>query len=166
MKTFLERMEDPGPLVYDGGFGSELFKGRIELTNSALANELHPAAVVDIHSAYIEAGTDVIGTNTFVASPLHLEMAGKRRTTREGLPGWPWNTRKRRSRRAAERSISPDPSAPRRGYRVGRGGYRVRHRGREGKGCARAGDPCARGCGSGPDLYRDHVFRKGGRHCG
>lgn len=77
MKTFLERMEESGPLVYDGGFGSELFKGRIELTNSALANELHPAAVVDIHSAYIEAGTDVIGTNTFVASPLHLEMAGK-----------------------------------------------------------------------------------------
>lgn len=77
MKTFLDRMEDPGPMVYDGGFGSELFKGRIELTNSALANELHPAAVVDIHAAYIEAGTDVIGTNTFVASPLHLEMAGK-----------------------------------------------------------------------------------------
>lgn len=77
MKTFLDRMEDTRPMVYDGGFGSELFKGRIELTNSALANELHPAAVVDIHVAYIEAGTDVIGTNTFVASPLHLEMAGK-----------------------------------------------------------------------------------------
>ena len=77
MKTFLERLEDSSPMVYDGGFGSELFKGRIELTNSALANELHPDAVVDIHSAYIEAGTDVIGTNTFVASPLHLEMAGK-----------------------------------------------------------------------------------------
>ncbi|MDE3000840.1 MAG: homocysteine S-methyltransferase family protein [Gemmatimonadota bacterium] len=77
MKTFLESLEASGPLVYDGGFGSELFKGRIELTNSALANELHPDAVVDIHAAYIEAGTDVIGTNTFVASPLHLEMAGK-----------------------------------------------------------------------------------------
>lgn len=77
MKTFLERMEDTRPMVYDGGFGSELFKGRIELTNSALANELHPDAVVDIHAAYIDAGTDVIGTNTFVASPLHLEMAGK-----------------------------------------------------------------------------------------
>ena len=80
MKTFLERLEDSRPMVYDGGFGSELFKGRIELTNSALANELHPAAVVDIHSAYIEMGTDVIGTNTFVASPLHLEMAGKEGT--------------------------------------------------------------------------------------
>ena len=77
MKTFFERLEDPSPMVYDGGFGSELFKGHIELTNSALANELHPDAVVDIHSAYIAAGTDVIGTNTFVASPLHLEMAGK-----------------------------------------------------------------------------------------
>ena len=80
MKTFLERLEDSRPMVYDGGFGSELFKGRIELTNSALANELHPAAVVDIHSDYIEMGADVIGTNTFVASPLHLEMAGKEGT--------------------------------------------------------------------------------------
>ena len=64
-------------MVYDGGFGSELFARGIELTNSTLANELHPDAVVDIHRAYIDAGVDAIGTNTFVASELHLEMAGK-----------------------------------------------------------------------------------------
>lgn len=77
MKTFLERLEDPEPLVFDGGFGTELFIRGIELTNSALANELHPDAVADIHSVYIEAGANVVGTNTFVASFPHLEMAGK-----------------------------------------------------------------------------------------
>ena len=77
MKTFQERLKSDKPILYDGGFGSQLFARSIELANSALANELHPAAVVDIHSDYINAGAEVIGTNTFVASPLHLEMAGQ-----------------------------------------------------------------------------------------
>ena len=77
MKTFQERLKSNKPILYDGGFGSQLFARSIELANSALANELHPAAVVDIHSDYIHAGAEAIGTNTFVASPLHLEMAGQ-----------------------------------------------------------------------------------------
>ena len=75
--SFQERLKLGKPLLYDGGFGSQLFARDIELANSALANELHPAAVVDIHSDYISAGAEAIGTNTFVASPLHLEMAGQ-----------------------------------------------------------------------------------------
>jgi len=77
MKNFQERLKSDKPILYDGGFGSQLFARSIELANSALANELHPAAVVDIHSDYINAGAEAIGTNTFVASPLHLEMAGQ-----------------------------------------------------------------------------------------
>ena len=77
MKTFLERLAVPKPMVYDGGFGTQLFARGIELPNSAIANELHPDAVVDIHSDYIQAGADAIGTNTFVVSPLHLEMTDK-----------------------------------------------------------------------------------------
>jgi methionine synthase I (cobalamin-dependent) len=77
MVSFLERLSDPKPLIYDGGFGSQLFARGVELTNSTLANDLHPDKVVDIHVAYIRAGSDAIGTNTFVASPLHLEMAGR-----------------------------------------------------------------------------------------
>ena len=80
MKPFLERLSDSKLMIYDGGFGSELFSEGIELTNSALANELHPEAVVAIHSDYIESGADVVGTNTFVASELHLEMAGKNKS--------------------------------------------------------------------------------------
>ena len=85
MNTFIERLKDPNPLIYDGGFGSELFTRGIELTNSALANELDPDAVVEIHSAYIEAGSEVIATNTFVGSALHLKMAGKDQLEAERL---------------------------------------------------------------------------------
>ena len=70
-------MKSDEPILYDGGFGSQLFARGIELTNSALANDLHPTAVIDIHSDYISVGADAIGTNTFVASPLHLKMAGQ-----------------------------------------------------------------------------------------
>ena len=77
IKNFRERLKSDKPILYDGGFGSQLFARSIELANSALANELHPATVIDIHSDYINAGAEVIGTNTFVASPLHLEMAGQ-----------------------------------------------------------------------------------------
>jgi 5-methyltetrahydrofolate--homocysteine methyltransferase len=76
MGTLLERLAAATPMIYDGGFGSQLFARGIELANSALANELHPETAIDIHSAYIEAGAEAIGTNTFVASTLHLEMAG------------------------------------------------------------------------------------------
>ncbi len=45
------------------------------MPNSALANKGHGDTVVDVHKAYIAAGSDMIGTNTFVASDLHLAMA-------------------------------------------------------------------------------------------
>lgn len=85
MKSFLERIADDRPLLYDGGFGTELFARSIELANSALANELYPDIVRDIHFDYIEAGSEVVGTNTFVASFPHLEMAGKDASESEGL---------------------------------------------------------------------------------
>ena len=68
MKKFIDRLQDPTPLIFDGGFGTELFARGIELANSALANELHPDAVTDRHTVNIEAGANVLGTNTFVAS--------------------------------------------------------------------------------------------------
>ena len=85
MKSFLERIADDRPLLYDGGFGTELFVRGIELANSALANELYPDIVRDIHFDYIEAGAEVVGTNTFVASYPHLEMAGKDASESERL---------------------------------------------------------------------------------
>jgi methionine synthase I (cobalamin-dependent) len=52
-----------------------LFERGVELPNSAIANQSHPDEVVDVHRAYITAGSEMIGTNTFVASDLHLAMA-------------------------------------------------------------------------------------------
>ena len=72
--TIAERLQRPEPIIYDGGFGTELFARGVELTNSSLACDLHPDAVLDIHRSYIAAGAEVIHTNTFVASPIHLEM--------------------------------------------------------------------------------------------
>ena len=85
MKPFLDRLAEDRPLLYDGGFGTELFARGIELANSALANELYPDIVRDIHFDYIEAGSEAIGTNTFVASYPHLEMAGKEASESDGL---------------------------------------------------------------------------------
>ncbi|MBT5872956.1 MAG: homocysteine S-methyltransferase family protein [Candidatus Latescibacteria bacterium] len=85
MKSFLDRLQESEPLIFDGGFGSQLFVRGIELANSAIANESHPEAVTDIHLEYIEAGSDAIETNTFVASFPHLEMAGKDASASDGL---------------------------------------------------------------------------------
>ena len=76
MIPFRDRLATGEPLLYDGGFGSELFSRGVELVNSALANDSHPDAVVDTTYDYIDAGADLVQTNTFVASPLHLAMAG------------------------------------------------------------------------------------------
>ncbi len=75
MKSFSERLQEPRPVLFDGGFGTQLFARGVELPNSALANAHHADTVVDVHRAYIEAGSEMIETNTFVASALHLEMA-------------------------------------------------------------------------------------------
>lgn len=83
MLEFRERLKSDTPIVYDGGFGSQLFARDIQLVNSALANESHPIDVVGIHSDYIKVGAEVIGTNTFVASPLHLQMADLDKTDAE-----------------------------------------------------------------------------------
>ncbi len=84
-KDLRARLKEGKPLLYDGGFGSQLFVRGIELPNSTMANELHPDAVIDIHSDYIRAGADAIGTNTFVASELHLQMAGHEAKDVNGL---------------------------------------------------------------------------------
>jgi methionine synthase I (cobalamin-dependent) len=81
VQTFSARLSDPTPVLFDGGFGTQLFERGVELPNSAMANKSHGAAVVDVHSAYIAAGSEMIETNTFVASDLHLEMANAGDTT-------------------------------------------------------------------------------------
>lgn len=85
MIPLLQRLQDPTPLLFDGAFGTELFVRGVELPNSALANKTHAETVVAVHRAYLDAGSDLIETNTFVASSLHLEMASAGDTDSSGL---------------------------------------------------------------------------------
>ena len=77
VKSLREVLAEDRLLLYDGGFGSELFARGVDQPNSSLANELQPNVVRAVTQAYIESGSDLVQTNTFVASPLHLAMAGR-----------------------------------------------------------------------------------------
>ena len=75
--SFREALSIGKLLIYDGGFGTELFALGVDLPNSSLANEFHQDAVRRVTASFIEAGSEIVQTNTFVASPLHLRMAGR-----------------------------------------------------------------------------------------
>ena len=64
-----------------------------------------PEAFVDIHCAYIEAGADVIGTNTFVGSSLHLKMAGQDEKGSDRMVRVAVEHAKKQSRRVRRRLI-------------------------------------------------------------
>lgn len=65
--------------ILDGGVGSELQRRGFRLHNrcwSAPANLTHPELVLDIHLDYIEAGADLITTNTMMSGRIALELSG------------------------------------------------------------------------------------------
>jgi len=68
-----------GTLVLDGGTGSELRRRGMALEGtdwSALAPLTHYDLLRAIHADYIDAGADVITTNTFATTRFVLEAAG------------------------------------------------------------------------------------------
>jgi homocysteine S-methyltransferase len=75
----LERQEHGELLILDGAIGTELQR-RGALMDSvawcALATQTHPDLLRQIHLDYIEAGADVITTNTFSSARHVLEAAG------------------------------------------------------------------------------------------
>jgi methionine synthase I (cobalamin-dependent) len=77
MRSIRDVLAHRGVVLYDGAFGTELFARGVDLPNSSLANEHRPDVVRQVTAAYIDAGCDLVQTNTFVASPLHLRMAGR-----------------------------------------------------------------------------------------
>ena len=65
-------------VLFDGAFGtyySSVFDTR-ELPE--LANELHPERVIQIHKEYIEAGAEIIRSNTFASNTVTLEGGWER----------------------------------------------------------------------------------------
>ena len=77
MISELERRLEEGVLIFDGGVGSELYKKNFFVNTAFEAVVLTaPDAVKKIHQAYIDAGVDVLTTNTFNASQLKLAEFG------------------------------------------------------------------------------------------
>ncbi|MCL6495916.1 MAG: homocysteine S-methyltransferase family protein [Ignavibacterium sp.] len=67
------------PLILDGAMGSLLEQQGLTKEDSswsAKANLKHPDTVLKIHKAYIEAGADIITTNTFRTNPVSLQQVG------------------------------------------------------------------------------------------
>lgn len=73
---FLERLAR-GPLLCDGAMGTQLYASGIPFDRCFDALNLSdPQRVVDIHRAYIDAGADVIETNSYGANRYKLEPFG------------------------------------------------------------------------------------------
>ena len=67
------------PLILDGAMGTELMRRGIELPLplwSSMTNIEENETVVKIHNEYIEAGSNIITTNTFRTTPRTFKKAG------------------------------------------------------------------------------------------
>ena len=82
IEDFAQRLENT-VLVADGAMGSVLFEAAGAQRCFEELNVTQPEAVFRVHQAYIEAGAQMIETNTFGANRSKLAAAG---TGRAG--GW------------------------------------------------------------------------------
>ena len=74
MRNLLERLEKD-VLVADGAMGTALYSNGLE-TCHEYNNISNPDSVEKIHKAYIEAGADIIQTNTYAAKKCQLKAYG------------------------------------------------------------------------------------------
>jgi len=73
MRRFLDRLKEGKILVADGAIGTMLFEWGLKPGDCPEAvNLAHPEVLEDIARRYLEAGAEVIQTNTFGGSPLKL----------------------------------------------------------------------------------------------
>ncbi len=102
-------LKGAGVLLLDGAIGTMLLQaGHSECLD--MVSITHPADLKHIHTQYIEAGSDVITTNTFGAHPLLLasqgfEAAEAARVSREAI-----NAAVRAARGAVEEHMKREPS--------------------------------------------------------
>ena len=82
---FRELLKAPGPVILDGGMGTMLQAKGLKLGEyPELAALEHPDWLLDIHRAYVEAGTQILCANTFGANREKLKRTG--RTVEEVIP--------------------------------------------------------------------------------
>ncbi|HVU10956.1 MAG TPA: bifunctional homocysteine S-methyltransferase/methylenetetrahydrofolate reductase [Phototrophicaceae bacterium] len=77
MKLLLERLKEKRPLLADGAMGTLLHARGIPMDDCfERCNLTRPALISEIHRAYIQAGADIIETNTFGANRFKLTEFG------------------------------------------------------------------------------------------
>lgn len=82
-RQFRERLQR-GPLLMDGAFGTVLHGRGVPIDQSFDAvNLTNPALVADVHRSYIDAGADLIETNTFGANRYKLAEHGLQQKVEE-----------------------------------------------------------------------------------
>lgn len=83
LRPFLERLAEV-PLVCDGAMGTMLYAKGVYLNRCYDEVTLtNPDLVREIHRAYVQAGADVLETNTFGANPVKLAKHGLEDRTEE-----------------------------------------------------------------------------------
>ncbi len=82
---FHKLIKTPGPILLDGGMGTMLQAKGLRLgEHPELAALEHPDWLLEIHRAYVEAGTQILCANTFGANREKLRRTGK--TVEEVIP--------------------------------------------------------------------------------
>src|SRR6478735_2378937 len=81
MMTFLEKLKTH-ILIGDGAMGTLLYSFGKDSCFEEL-NLSHPEKIQEIHKAYIDAGADVIQTNTYAANYLKLQRYGLEDSVKE-----------------------------------------------------------------------------------
>ena len=79
MKIFSEARETKRPLILDGAMGSLIQQKGFESGGASWmteVNERHPEIIIEIHKQYIEAGANIITTNTFRTNPAAFDKSG------------------------------------------------------------------------------------------
>ena len=81
---FADLLADTQILVADGAMGTALFEGGLEPGGSPeLLNVDNPALIESVHRSYIDAGADIVLTNTFGGNGPRLELHKAADRTRE-----------------------------------------------------------------------------------
>jgi 5-methyltetrahydrofolate--homocysteine methyltransferase len=77
MQPFHERLADPRPIIGDGAMGTLLIQNGLQPGACPEAMSLtHADLLTDIAARYIDAGAEIVETNTFGGSPLKLAFYG------------------------------------------------------------------------------------------
>lgn len=80
---FIERLQR-APLLADGAMGTQLYNHGVDFDQCFDAlNLTQPRTVADVHRAYIDAGAELIETNTYGANRFKLEPYGLQQQVRE-----------------------------------------------------------------------------------